>query len=171
VATIDDGGKASGAAEGVTAIKASLSGIERSSMLTVSSVKVTPTKQTVCPGEAVQFTAVESFAPDPAKRDITAQVTWSSSDTSIVTVDKNGLAWGIALHDDPIPITATATDGRAGYAMLKIAEVSASNRLPVEAVCLVNNSSSAYAIEYDLCGNVNRKLTICDNRTLTTPER
>ncbi len=152
VATIDAGGKATSMEEGLTTIKASLAGVEGSTTLTASFLRVTPHEATIRAGGALQYTATE-FSRDPAKQDITKQVTWSSSDRSIATIDENGLATGIAITDNPAFITATTSDGRTGYAFLKVGEAGAPDNGLIGSIAfssLWNYKNRAYVVEYDL---------------------
>ena len=62
----------------------------------LSSINVTPSS----PGElgiggALEFTATSTYA-DGSTADITSQVTWASSDTTIATIDSRGVATGVA---------------------------------------------------------------------------
>ena len=68
--------------------------------LTVTSITVTPDNQTVAIGTQVQFIATDNFG-----NDVTSSVTWSSSDTSVVTITPTGLATG--LTDGVATISAT----------------------------------------------------------------
>ncbi len=70
------------------------------------SMTLSPSDGMVQPGKTQLFTANGSFG-DGSVRDVTAQVSWSSSTTSIATIDNTGLATGVALGTT----TITGTDG------------------------------------------------------------
>lgn len=59
-----------------------------------TSITVAPTSATIDVGRTQQFTAT-GIRPDQTTADLTNQVTWSSSNPSIATIDAHGLARGI----------------------------------------------------------------------------
>jgi hypothetical protein len=61
----------------------------------LTSIAVTPVNPTITLGTTSQFTATGTYA-DSTTRDITAQVTWSSSSTATATITSAGLASGVA---------------------------------------------------------------------------
>ncbi|HWZ74942.1 MAG TPA: Ig-like domain-containing protein [Candidatus Sulfotelmatobacter sp.] len=58
---------------------------------TLTSIQVTPGSPTLSMGQSVQLTATGSFS-DGSTQDLTSSATWSSSQTSVVTVGTSGLA-------------------------------------------------------------------------------
>ena len=64
-----------------------------------------PTEDSIAVGKTTQFNALGSFSDD-STTDVTATVTWTSSDTTIATVSSGGLATGVAAGT----VTITATD-------------------------------------------------------------
>lgn len=70
------------------------------------SMTLSPNNGMVQPGKTQQFTASGKFG-DNSVRDVSAKVSWSSSTTSIATIDNTGLATGVALGTT----TITGTDG------------------------------------------------------------
>jgi len=58
-------------------------------------IPTTNTSYTNVIGETVQYVAVGSFIGDPTTQDMTNQVTWSSSDVRVATIDNTGLATSI----------------------------------------------------------------------------
>lgn len=70
------------------------------------SIAVTPADATVLLGAVQQFTATGTYS-DQTSKDISASVTWSSSDATVVSIDGGGLATAIALGS----VTITATSG------------------------------------------------------------
>jgi hypothetical protein len=82
----------------------------------LDSITVTPTKQIIAEGTTQQFTATAAFA-DNTILDVTAQVAWTSSDTSVATIDPAGLVTGKAAGSSTI--TATGSD-ISGTTALKV---------------------------------------------------
>lgn len=82
------------------------------------SIKVTPVSPTVALGSTTQFTATGTYA-DNSTADITSQVTWSSSNTPIATVDNTGVANAVAFGTASIQATVS---GLTDQTTLKIVE-------------------------------------------------
>ncbi len=101
VATIDISGLAASVAPGITQINASSDGITSPAQtLTVTSAKlvsiaITPVNPIIAKGETQQFTANGTYT-DGNIKNITSIATWSSSNTSIATIDASGLATSVA---------------------------------------------------------------------------
>jgi hypothetical protein len=105
--------------------------ITGSAALTVSPGSATATRTlaaiTIIPGtgtqtleslnETAQFLAIGTFTANPTTQDLTDQVTWVSSDTSIATIDSTGLATSVrcASSGCVTTITASATSGMGAY--------------------------------------------------------
>ena len=112
VASITVSGLASAKNIGSTTITGSFGGMSANSTLTVNaanlnSISIKPADGTIAQGTKVQLAAIGSFN-DGSTRDITHQVTWSSSNPPIVSVgSSNGIASGIT----PGLVTMTATLG------------------------------------------------------------
>ena len=109
VATISGAGKAQALTLGSTVINARFQGIDSNSvnlMVTeavISSIDVTPSAATIAKGEMQNFTATAMFS-DGSSQDITAQVTWKSSQLAIASISAAGLAQG--LNEGSAEITA-----------------------------------------------------------------
>src|SRR5262249_2519866 len=101
VATISAGGLASTLATGSTTITASLGGITSDGdTLTVTadplpSIALAPANPTVALGQKQQFTATGTLT-DNSTEDLTNQVTWTSSDTSVATISNASGSQGLA---------------------------------------------------------------------------
>ena len=85
---------------GSTSIQASLSGIIAQATLTVApaplvAIELQPLSDMTA-GTALQLTAIGLFA-DNSRKDITAQVSWLSTDTDILTINTTGLLTAIAV--------------------------------------------------------------------------
>ena len=105
-------GLATAIAPGTTAITATLGSVTSpSATLTVTnatlvSIAVTPAVASIPLGNQQQFMATGTFS-DSSKQDITSTVTWTSSDTTKVTIVGSGLATGVAVTSSAVTITAT----------------------------------------------------------------
>jgi trimeric autotransporter adhesin len=89
-------GLAAGVAPGAATITALFAGQSGSAMLTVtnatlSTITVAPNGADISLGGTQQFTATGNFS-DGSTEDLTAQVTWTSSDVSVATITAGGLA-------------------------------------------------------------------------------
>jgi hypothetical protein len=95
-----------------------------------SPIEVTVESETIEVGEAVQFTATITY-PDGSTADVTGEVTWTSSDTGVATVDA-GLATGEGegtaqitatidgVTSDPITLTVTSPSALQWWVILAI---------------------------------------------------
>jgi hypothetical protein len=109
VATIDAGGLAHCLNEGNAAIKATLGSMSGFTTLTVGakgldSLAVTPANATVAKGRSQPFTATGTFS-DASQADLTDNVTWSSDNETVATIDTDGLAH--CLDEGGATVTAT----------------------------------------------------------------
>jgi len=121
VITISSSGLATSLAAGTSTITAAYQTISGSTTLTVTSagltsISVTPTNPNVAQGATQQFTAIGTYA-DGTIWDITSQVTWRSTNISVVTVSSTGLAATVG----PGTATITAASGNiSGSAILTV---------------------------------------------------
>jgi len=109
VATIDPTGMSAGVAAGTTNISATLGTVTSSTSLTVNapaiaSIVVTPADLTLGIGIHQQYTATAIYT-DGSSQDLSSAVAWSSSATSVATVDNNGLATTVAAGTTTITAT------------------------------------------------------------------
>ncbi len=100
---------------GTATISATLGPISGSTLLTVSaavldSIAVTPTNPSVAAGRTLQFTAIGTFS-DLTTQDLTTQVTWASSDTTIATISNAAGSQGLATTSQAGATTISATLG------------------------------------------------------------
>ncbi len=110
-ATVDAAGLVSGIAAGTATITATLGSVSKSTSVTVTaptiaSISVTPDDLTLAIGINQQFTASANYS-DGSVQDLVGGVTWTSSTTSVATIDNNGLAAILAAG----ATTITATVG------------------------------------------------------------
>jgi uncharacterized protein YjdB len=118
VATVSGAGVISTAAQGTATITGSLSGVTGSATLTVNapaikSLTISSTNAKIAQGTNVQFTATGTMT-DGSMQNVTALVTWTSSNPSAVTINVNGapgLAMGVTPGSSTITASATGTSG------------------------------------------------------------
>ena len=113
VATINANGLATGVVYGSTTISANCDCYNTSTSLSVSSqtvsltsIAVTPSNPTISVEGTQQFTAMGTYSNNTTSV-ITNSVTWTSSDTTIATINSSGLATGVSAGN----ATITATSG------------------------------------------------------------
>jgi len=104
VAPVNSSGIATANATGTTTITASQGSISGSTNLTVSingtGLTVSPSSQTISMEQTVQFTATLNGSS-------VSGVSWSSSRTTIATIDQDGIATGLTVGTTTITATAT----------------------------------------------------------------
>ena len=115
VATINSSGLASTSAQGTTTIKATSGAISGSTTLTVTapvlqSIAVTPANPSVALGLTQQFTATGTYS-DNSQQNLTSTVTWSSSLSTIATINSSGLASTVAQGTTTITATSGTISG------------------------------------------------------------
>ena len=122
VATISNSAGSQGLATtlkvGTTSITATSGAISASTVLTVTaslvSITIAPESPSVPKGETEQFTATGNLS-DSTTEDLTTQVTWASSATSVATVSNatgsNGLATAVSQGTSTITATLSGISG------------------------------------------------------------
>jgi uncharacterized protein YjdB len=114
-ATVSASGLVKGVAAGSATITATLGSITGSTSVTVTapsitSISVTPDDMTLAIGVGQQYTASAIYS-DGSIQDLAAGVTWTSSNTSVATIDSNGLATTLVAGTTTITATVgTFTD-------------------------------------------------------------
>jgi len=112
-APISANGLATGMMLGQTSVVATVGTINGSALLTVTSatltgVTVSPANPSIAAGTTQAFTASGTFS-DGSTQDLTTQVQWNSSNSSVATINTNGLAASFVAGQTSI----TATFGTA----------------------------------------------------------
>jgi hypothetical protein len=79
---------------------------------TLTSIAVTPSAPSIAVGAAQQFTATGTYS-DASTQNLTAQVTWASSNPGVATVNASGLATGVSAGTTTISATSGAVSGSA----------------------------------------------------------
>ncbi len=117
VATINNIGSAnvsaSSVAAGVSTITAALSGVSADTTLTVTNavldgLQITPESPSIANGTSTSLTVTGQYS-DGTNQDLTSQVAWQSSDTSIATVDSSGVVSAVAVGSATITATLGTT--------------------------------------------------------------
>ena len=108
-------GLGTGVAVGTATISAALNGVTGSTTLavttaTLQSIAVTPANPSVAKGTTRQFTATGTYS-DTSTQDLTTQVTWASSATTVATISNAAGTAGLATAIDVGPTTISATFG------------------------------------------------------------
>ncbi len=134
VAAVDSKGAATAIAPGAVTITATSGGVSGSTTLTVNgvdlvSVSVTPADPAMAKGTTLQFTATGTYSDD-STQDLTATVTWTSSNTGVATISNAAGSKGLA------------TSASAGSSTIKAASgnISGSTALTVNPAALVSIS-------------------------------
>ncbi len=117
IVTINASGMASGVAAGTATIQASLSGVNGSIQVTVTtatlqSIAVTAAGPSIVQGLTDQFTATGTYS-NGSTQNLTSQVTWSSLNTAVVTINTSGLATGVAVGSTTIQASLGGVQGSA----------------------------------------------------------
>lgn len=73
-------------------------------------------------GETAQFLAIGTFNSAPTTRDWSNHVTWTSSDTSVATIDSAGLATGVSSGNTTITALGAAASGNTIVASATLSE-------------------------------------------------
>ncbi len=117
VANVSDSGLATAVAAGSTNITATMANVSGSKLLTVtpilSSISVTPTNSSMVINSTLEYTATGIWS-DGSAQDLSGQVTWSSSDTTIASIDAVGVATAIASGSTTINATLGTISGTTG---------------------------------------------------------
>jgi uncharacterized protein YjdB len=141
VATVSGAGVISTAAQGTATITGSLTGVTGSTTLTVNapaivSLAVSSVTAKIAKGTNVQFTATGTMT-DGSMQNLTALVTWTSSNPSAVIFSVNGapgLAMGVAPGTFTITATATGTSGKVSQSAVLTVTSAALNVINVTPV-------------------------------------
>jgi hypothetical protein len=162
VANISSGGLAGLQTAGTTRITATLRTISGSTTLTVFpknlvSIDIKPLTPSVPSGTSAQFSATGTFN-DASIQDMTSQVTWSSSDTSIATIGNTNGSKGLA---------TSLTEGRTNITAL-FGPISGSTQLTVTPASSIDNTM-LITVNGTLCSANSFPNKPCVNVTICSP--
>lgn len=125
VATVTEDGFITATGEGTAIIRATSAADPRAhadlvlTVLPARSVKISPDSATVAPGSQYQLTAVVTIESGLSK-----DVSWSSSDTTVATVDASGLVSAVSTGFATITATSVTDSSRSGTAFVTVSDVS-----------------------------------------------
>jgi len=78
---------------------------------TISSIELSPVNPSMAASTSYQFTATATLASDTTyTQNVTSYMTWTTSDSTIATVDSTGLVTTLSVTNLPVTITATQSD-------------------------------------------------------------
>ena len=80
---------------------------------TITALRVQPTNATVAPAVTQQYTATATFG-DNSTGDVTSKVTWSTTPTSVASINSTGLLTGIKLGTASVRATSGSVFGSTG---------------------------------------------------------
>src|SRR5579864_3401182 len=139
VATINSSGLATTVGAGTATITAKVGSFTDSTLLTVVaanlvSISVTPTPVSIAIGTDQQFSAVGSF--NDGSTQLLTSVTWTSSSSSVATVNSAGLATAVGTGSATITASSGSVNGTAaltvtGATVTSIAVTPANSNMPV----------------------------------------
>ena len=117
VAAVSSSGLATASGHGSTNITATSGTVSGSSPLTVegvlSSIQVSPVGNSIVTGTGQQFTATGVFT-DGTSENLTSSVVWSSSNTSVATINSSGAATGVSAGNANITASSGGIVGSTG---------------------------------------------------------
>jgi hypothetical protein len=125
IATISSTGLATGFSAGTSPISATLQGafgtVVGTSNITVTAavsgrvltaLTVTPGSQTItATGQTAQLIAIGTYSAAPLSQNLSASVTWQSSNAQVASVTSSGLVSGVGVGQTTVTALATASDG------------------------------------------------------------
>ena len=140
VATIDGVGLATAVAAGPATITATYAGKEATASLVVTGaalerITVSPSEATIAAGTEQEFTARARYE-DGTTQDVTSQVSWSSSDEDVATVDDSGTATGEAEGEATITAELNDVSGDASLTVTAAEAVDLVGHDAVDIPCL-----------------------------------
>jgi uncharacterized protein YjdB len=155
VATVDANGLVSGVTAGAATITATSDGHSGTADITVteapvSSVEITPGSATIEVGQTAQLTATPRDANGNPLSGRT--VTWSSSNTSVATVDQTGLVTGVGAG---MAVIVAESEGASGAILVEVidAPVASVEVTPASANVEVSHTLQLTATLKDANGN------------------
>lgn len=153
VATVDANGLVQALLPGTATITATADGVNGTSVATVTAIianiVVTPATFDLVAGEEVELTAV---AYDPRGAVVETDFVWSSSNTSIATVDQTGKVTGVNNGNVTISAAAGGKQGGSGGAVRRVLSVVVTS--PTDEPLGVGLTRQLTATAYDANGNV-----------------
>ncbi len=124
------------------------------------SLSVAPVNSSIAPGTTIQLTATGTFA-DNTKRNVTASVTWNSSDPGIATISNTPGSQGLATATTGTGSTViSAISGSiTGTTALTTADVSIISVTPITPPCIAPGTTQQFAATGTLVNSTMQDLT------------
>jgi uncharacterized lipoprotein NlpE involved in copper resistance len=124
------------------------------------SLSVSPANSSIAPGTTVQMTATGTFA-DNSKRNVTASVTWNSSDLGIADVSNapgsQGLATAMTMTGSTV--ISAVSGGITGTTTLTTSHVSSITVTPVSPPCIAPGTTQQFTATGTLVDSTQQNLT------------
>jgi hypothetical protein len=121
------------------------------SVASLSSIAVTPANQTITVGDTEIYTATGTYS-DSTTRNLTSNVTWTSSDSSVATINASGVATGLAPTSTTIGATYGDVQGSTTLTvsppLLYLAAGDNSNNYAITLQSSVSGSASSWQSSY-----------------------
>ena len=111
---------------------------------TITSLQVLPSSATVQPGTTQQYTATATYGNNTTA-DVTSQVSWSASPTSIATINSTGLLTGVALGR--ANVQAKSSNGIIGTTAVSVSTKTVSS-VAIQPLTQTLSLSGATTVQY-----------------------
>ena len=159
IATVSDEGVVQGETLGQAILTATFNGVTSGGILVdindgnevkeVTSLVVTPNQVTINEGETAQFNAIATFV-DGTTRDVTGELTWTSTDQTVAAVDANGLLTGTGAGQATISGSFNGADSNDVAVTIESGEppekVVTSLQLSPGVVSIANGTQAQYSL-------------------------
>jgi hypothetical protein len=124
------------------------------------SLSVSPSNSSIAPGTTVQMTATGTFA-DNSMRNVTASVTWDSSDPGIATISNTPGSQGLATATTGIGSTviSAVAEGITGTTALTTSHVQSIAVMPSNPPCVAPGTTQQFTAEGTLVNSMTQNLT------------
>ncbi|MNG93607.1 Bacterial Ig-like domain (group 2) [compost metagenome] len=149
VLSVDDKGKATAIEAGDATVTATVQGVTGQTTisavdLTVSQIQIIPATVQLAIGTTTKLTAIATFA-DQSTQDVSSQVGWLSSNTTVATVDSTGLVTGVAAGSTTLSASLLGVTASTSI-QVNNTSVSALQVIPAVTVIALGTKSQLQAI-------------------------
>ncbi len=163
VATINQSGVAESDMTGATQFSARYQGVTGTTgtiqvtQTTLVSFTISPTSATIAKGTAQQFTATGTFS-DGSTEDLTSQVSWTSSNGNVLTINSAGLATGVGSGSAQVSATYGGQTNTTNAIQVTVATLMSVAVTPASA-SLPNGSTLQYTLTGTFSDGSTQKLS------------